>query len=255
MKHSLLFLGTGAADTSPRIAAEFPDCFRLDERRCSSVLLDRRILIDCGPHTLDALRIAGEDPAGITDLVLTHLHRDHYRPDAIARLAALTGMPLRIHFRAGAPVAVPEGALACPTELFREVPVGALRMTGFPANHDAFPMHLSFTDGETSFLYASDGAWFLGETVRAMRGLGYRAVFLDATVGDYTGDYRMGEHNSIPMLRLMVPSMRTLGILNGTSEVWLTHIAPTLHKGHDNLTEIARREGWQVAYDGLEIEI
>ena len=54
----LRFLGTGAADFSPLLETELRD--RLDDnaRRSSSVLIEGRFLIDCGPHVLDSMGLS-----------------------------------------------------------------------------------------------------------------------------------------------------------------------------------------------------
>ena len=41
--------------------------FDYDARRSSSILIDGEILVDCGIHTLDSLRIAGIDYDKISD--------------------------------------------------------------------------------------------------------------------------------------------------------------------------------------------
>ena len=78
---------------------------------------------------------------------------------------------------------------------------------------------------------------------------------LDATVGDYEGDFRVGEHNSIPMIRLMLASLSQLEIYKPDAKIYLTHIAPSLHKPHDQTVRALAPEGLLVAYDGLEVEI
>ena len=80
-------------------------------------------------------------------------------------------------------------------------------------------------------------------------------MVLDATVGDYEGDFRMAEHNSIPMIRLMLPSLKTGEIITENTKVYLSHLAPRLHKPHAETAEIVKKDGLFVAYDGLSIEI
>ena len=81
------FLGTGAADFSPLLETEFKNKLDHNIRRSSSILINDTVLVDCGPHTLDSLQLQGVDLSGITDLLVTHLHADHYDPDNIAKLA------------------------------------------------------------------------------------------------------------------------------------------------------------------------
>ena len=58
------FLGTCAADFSPRLTGDCKNRFDRDARRASCALINGRYLLDCGPHCPDSLRIAGIDPGG-----------------------------------------------------------------------------------------------------------------------------------------------------------------------------------------------
>ena len=90
-----LFLGTCACDFSPRLKDEFKDCFDKDARRASALLGNDAYLIDCGPHTLDSLRIAGKSMEPITDIFITHIHYDHFTAGNIAKIAEGKKKPLR----------------------------------------------------------------------------------------------------------------------------------------------------------------
>ena len=80
-------------------------------------------------------------------------------------------------------------------------------------------------------------------------------MVLDCTVGDYVGDLRLGEHNSIPMIRLMLASFKTTSIIKDDSVIYLSHIAPSLHVSHADTERVAREIGCLVAYDGLTTEL
>ena len=86
----ITFLGTGAADFSPLLETEYKNKLGLDQRRSSSILIEDQFLVDCGPHTLDSLRIQGLDASGITDLFVTHFHSDHYQHQLVQELASRT---------------------------------------------------------------------------------------------------------------------------------------------------------------------
>jgi hypothetical protein len=130
-------------------------------------------------------------------------------------------------------------------------------VTGMPANHaDAMnPQHFIFEIGEKKLFYGCDGGWLLNATYNYMRKQEFDLMVLDCTVGDYVGDFRLGEHNSIPMIRLMLPSFRTTGITTDQTAILLSHIAPSLHGPHAETEKIARDMGCILAYDGLTIEM
>ena len=93
------------------------------------------------------------------------------------------------------------------------------------------------------------------ETYYALKEAKLDLLVLDCTCGDYEGDYRIGEHNTIPMIRLMLPSLKSWGTLAENTQVYLTHLAPSLHKSHQDTVELVKADGLKVAYDGLRIEI
>lgn len=254
----ITFLGTCAYDYSPRLNGDLSDKFDLDARRSSSMLIDGTILVDCGTHTVNSLDIAKIPYSQITDIVITHLHCDHFEPENIAMIAKDRHAPLRIWVREDARLDdIPN------TEIRRmrlyeanEMPCGA-RVTGMLANHDAsaYPQHLLIEKDGKKIFYGCDGAWLLNQTYYHLNNKRLELAVLDCTMGDYDGDYRVGEHNSIPMLRVMLPSLKTVGIIDGHTKVYFSHLAPSLHAPHEKTAEIAHTIGAFVAHDGLEIEI
>ena len=132
-----------------------------------------------------------------------------------------------------------------------------ITVTGMDANHDAsaYPQHLLFKKNDKSIFYGCDGAWLLNTTYYALQNAKLDMMVLDCTTGDYEGDYRMGEHNSIPMLRVMLPSLRAFGVINEKTKVYFSHLAPSLHASHSETEKIANKMGAHVAYDGLQIQI
>jgi len=249
----LLFLGTGAADT---MHAVFPDNFdNKDNRRCTSSLLDGHVLLDCGPHTLQSLKIAGVDISTITDVIFTHLHKDHFDAEAVKTVAKAAKSPLHLWFVEGAELPQTENTVLHPVTPLKTYEGNGFTLVGLPANHGVPTIHPSIEIDCKKLLYALDGAWFPYEAVEYMKEKQYDTVVLDCTVGDYLGDYRMGEHNSVPMLRVMVPSLHTLGIINEKTQVVLDHLATCLHKPYAETCTLVKNDGFTVAFDGLKIQL
>lgn len=260
MEHTtrLMFLGTAAADFSPRLSTDCKDRFDKDARRASCLLIGKRCMVDCGPHALDSLRIAGADASEISDIFLTHLHSDHFNPENIAALTEGKRRALRLWVRRDAqlpPIANTE-LMRMPLQTVVRVSED-MTVEAVDANHDqqAFPQHFIFTLCGKQLLYALDGAWFLNASYRYLRNRNLDMAVLDATCGDYTGDYRAGEHNSIPMLRLLLPSLRTWGAINDRTRIYLSHMAPRLHLPHEETDALVSKDGMRAAYDGLELEL
>ena len=101
----LTFFGTCAADFDVALLAnEYKDKFGKDARRASCALLGGKYLIDCGPHALDALRIANVNLSQITDIFMTHLHSDHFNPANVQKIADAKSEKLRLWVREDAKV-------------------------------------------------------------------------------------------------------------------------------------------------------
>ena len=251
------FLGTCACDFSPKLENEFKYCFDKDARRSSSMLINDNILVDCGIHTLESLDIAKIPYEQITDILITHTHDDHFLPQNIEEIAKNRHVHLRLWVREDANIPEFKNVEIIKMKLITKYEKHGITVTGVPANHDqrTAPQHLLIEFGDKKIYYATDGAWIMCDALRYIRGANLALMVIDATIGDCEGDYRVGEHNSIPMIRHMLPSLKTNSIINENTKVYLSHIAPSLHKPHDETVEIARAFGADVAYDGLSTEI
>lgn len=249
------FLGTGAADFSPLLETEYRDKLGTDQRRSSAILIDDHILVDCGPHVLDSFRIQGLDPSRVTDLFVTHFHSDHFNRENVEKLASVTKSPLRIWYRADAAMDPVANSVLHPLLPGEKAVADGLETVALAANHTEYPLHYDFQLDGIRLFYGCDGAWVLNDTFYAMRGRNYDCMILDGTVGDYTGDYRLGEHNSIPMIRLMADSFRKEHVVAENGEIWLSHLARTLHKPHAETVKLLEKEEFHVACDGLTLNI
>ncbi len=257
--NTLQFLGTCAADFSPLLKTERKDVFDTELRRASCAIIDGHNLIDCGPHAIDALRVAGVALRDIDNLFCTHLHSDHFNRDNVAAVAGAAERRAPLHVWVREDAAFPDipGVVLHRMKLFTTYAVtDTLSVTGLSAIHDqkATPQWLLLEEQGKKLLYALDGAWFMNDTYYYLENKKVDTAVLDCTVGDYIGDYRLAEHNSIPMLKMMIPSMRTFGILDERSRVYASHMAQTLHDDYEK-TVAAAGDFFTVAYDGLTVTI
>lgn len=254
----ILFLGTSACDYSMKLKDEFENQFDFNARRSSSMIFNDRYLIDCGDHTLHSLRIAKVPYENITDIFITHLHSDHYNWENILTIAKSKKSKLRVWVRKNATIPPSDNVEIIKMSLWEKYVVSKnCFVTGLSANHDASacPQHFLFECEGKKMLYACDGAWFLNETWYRLKEAQLDMLVLDATCGDYLGDYRIGEHNSIPMIRVMLPSLKQWGTIVDKTEVYLSHLAPSLHAPHHETVELVKADGVKVAYDGLLVKI
>lgn len=227
------FLGTGAADWNG------PDA-RGEYRRLTSTLFDHELLIDLTEGALDQIR----PEERIQDVLITHSHDDHFSEKA---LLALKPRRVFVHESWAEEVRLP-GIEVCPLKVGEWARAGSFEVLPMPSNHSTARTHettLHYVlrrDGQ-DFLYATDGAWLLNRELKLMKGMKLCGVAIDATIGDgHEGDFRVFEHNSLAMIRIMAATMRQTGLLKADAPIFLTHMARTLHPCQEELEQAVRGE-------------
>ena len=230
----LHFFVTGAADwdiTRPDATENF--------RRFASLLTDGRLLIDPGPCLFEFEKTFGYRDlyAGVTDIVCTHRHSDHYSPQTRARLEAM-------------------GARFHDTNPWGVLELEHYTVRAYPANHRTAenPMHFvveSKDDGRRVF-YGCDGAWMFYETARALFALGrIDLMIFDCTIGDIRGDYRIFEHNDAVMAAEMKAAFEKI-----CPRFMVSHLARTLHPAkHGDAAAALSKYGLETARDNLIVEL
>lgn len=216
----IAFLGTGAADWHG-----------MDEkgeyRRNTCTCLDDCLLLDGNETVLDQIMAPGK----ISHVFYTHSHPDHF---SLAALKALA--PCRVYaHESWAGEIRGEGLDVTPLKIGEWVQAGDFSVLPLPANHSTEkpgekPLHFLLEKEGKTLLYATDGAWLLNEAHHLIGKRVLSAAVFDATIGDdCPGDFRVFEHNSLAMVRLMIETMRKTGRLAPDAPVFLTHFARTLH--------------------------
>ncbi len=246
------FLGTGAADwegTEP------------EYRRFSSMILDETIMLDAPDQALELLG------NGLPSSILyTHSHADHYSSAALRKLARLRkekGLPgLEVFAEKGwADSLFTEDLVLRKICAFQTIVTEGYTITALPANHvtsikEEQPLHYLIKKQTQQILYATDGAWMLRAAVNVLQQEGpLDALIIDATIGDHhEGDFRIFEHNSLPMIRMMKETLQQTGILKRETPIILTHLARTLHP-EASILEQSLQPPFVAARDGQTIWI
>ena len=255
----LIFLGTGTAGAKLCPEAEM----EAGRRRCTSLMIDGTILFDVALQSYDYAVKLGLDVSRITDVFVSHTHRDHYMKEALLSYAKSSRTKINLHCHVSSVHALnitdeeKELVNVCPHELFDTVEYGGARVTVLPANHmvgNDCPVHYIFEKDGKSLFYGLDGAWFCARTWEYMRkDIHLDAAILDSTVGDEPGNFRIGTHNTVPMLRLLITALAENGITNESSKIIASHIM-----GRDDDQEKIRLLedlGMIVMHDGMEITV
>ncbi|MBQ8428768.1 MAG: MBL fold metallo-hydrolase [Clostridia bacterium] len=252
------FLGTSAADFSLLRTTNCHDRFDKNARRASCILLNDSFLIDCGMHVLDSLRIAKKDISKISDVFITHFHADHFIQNHVEAIAEGKTTPLRLWCREDAQLPEIKNVEVIKMNEGESYHLAhAINVKAVYANHEesSFPQHYIFELNGKKVMYATDGAWISNRAFLCLRKAKLDVLVIDATCGDYMNDYRLAEHNSLPMLRMMMPFLKAAEIIHNETKIYLTHLAPSLHKPHDETQALVKDDGFIVAYDGMTFSV
>lgn len=260
----LLFLGTGAADWSPK--------HKTDNglyRRVSSALVNDDLLIDPGPSIYEFAEDCGSPDLykNVKNVILTHSHSDHFNAQTLIRLTKESKNEL--HFWAQ-PAAYDKLLAAAKED--DELPVFHIMTPGKPeivgdyeilpcfANHGdlpegEIPLNYIVKQGDRSFFYGSDSGWLMYETYKKIKKAKPNVMIFECTTGYAPGDERIFGHTSIAMIGIMMESIVAQKATAEDCRYFTTHMARTLHTTQEDTASRLAPFGVTPAYDGLKIEI
>ena len=282
----ITFLGTAAATACPLVFCRCAACRAAwtkggkDLRRRSSALIGEDLLIDLGPDLMSAAFAHGIDVSRVRFWLQTHSHSDHFDAghlitriseyatqgvlplDVCASSETLKHMSERLaREEDGATLLGTEwqarlNLRAHPMRHGDAVELGGRRITAIESNHDPADGSLLYAveEGGCAFLYATDtmhltdAAWALFRE----RKLRFDAVAIDHTYGPGTPG---GGHLCADEAAEEIARMRAEGVLKSGGRALATHIS---HEGmplHDELSRFAAAHGYEVAWDGMTLEI
>jgi len=262
------FLGTGAGDwfVPGKTSADYLP----GERRLTAAIMDDHIMLNAGPQGFDFCKTMGNDMSKITDVFVSHTHSDHFSEVNFTKFIDAAKEKITIWCEAGAVNNLRltpeqrERVNICAVPLFEQFEAAGYKVTAMPANHRVpgeKPVHFVFEKDGKSLFYGLDGGWFMADTWEFMRekwfgDTAFTAMILDSTVGDKDGDFRLGTHNSVPMLRLIVAALKENRMVKEDTMLYACHIARTLHDTDlAKVTKLFADFGMTVVNDGDIIEV
>ena len=280
------FLGTAAANAFPEAFCDCRNCAQARAlggrslRKRSAALINDDLLIDLGPDIMAASQIHGRPLHQVRYCLQTHPHADHLDlSHLLSRSPAygVLGAPVLEFYashetleRAAATferdlasfgLLTPEAQqhlnlkIQCikPMESFT---AGPYSVTAFPANHAPGMGALLYAieaNGHAVF-YGTDTAALFEQTWQVFRArkMRFNVVILDHTYGpEQPGSDHLSAHEVIEHAN----GMREEGVLDRGGRVLATHIAHEGNPAHDDLNAFAKAHGYEVAYDGLVVEL
>ena len=282
----ITFLGTAAANAFPEAFCRCKNCEQARRlggaslRKRSSVLVNEDLLIDLGPDIMAAAQMHAVSLSNVCYCIQTHPHADHLDLSHLLSRSpgyGTVGAPC-LHFYASQETLeraaqtfirdlAGESLLSADTqkylnlqmhaiEAYQPVTFGRYRVTAFPANHArgmGAMLYAVEADGQCIF-YGADTASLFEQTWQAFHGLNMRfdMAMLDHTYGP---DQPGGDHLSAHQVIEHVARMRKEGVLAPDGRAFATHIAHEGNPAHPELAAFAKQHGYEIAYDGLIVEV
>ena len=249
-------------------------------RKRSAALVNDDLLIDLGPDIMAASQLHGCSLTNVNYCLQTHPHADHldlshllsrspeygtigapclnfYASHETLQRAAQTFERDLAGYSLLSPDAEKHLNLKIhPIEPLQPFTFGDYRVTAFPANHAPTmgAMLYAIEAGRQCIFYGTDTAILPEKTWQAFHK--YQMRF-DVVILDHTyGPSRQGsDHLSAHQVIEHVARMRGKGLLTQNAHAFATHIAHEGNPAHPELTDFAKQHGYEIAYDGLVLEI
>lgn len=282
----LRFLGTSAAGGFPNPHCRCENCMTAREaggpsiRMMCSAMIDDDLFIDLGPDVSAACLRFDIDLANVRWTLQTHSHGDHLLPvHAAARAAswaAKGAQPMEWFVNSHSIETILAGNTKslqklsmvidddAPASLtlrtinpWQELEMGPYRVLTIPANHASAinPMLFAIEKDGRKLLYGSDTSC-LPEDIWpevARRGWAFDVVIFDHNDG-FTRP-NSPTHMGSEAVLAEYAKMRDLGIVNDSTRLYGTHIAHHSNSTHEVEDARAGEFGYQIAHDGMIVEI
>ena len=281
-----IFLGTSASEGYPNAFCACDNCEKARQaggpslRKRSSALIDGELLIDLGPDLMAASLQHGVSLANVRYCLQTHEHADHLDPSHFYSRSLFCGVidAPRLHYY-GSHNALTRAARILRSEdqtiglfdpgvserlnlsvygvePFQHLNVGPYQVYSLKANHapeTTAMLYLIERDGRVIF-YGTDTGEMPQATWDALENFGKRCdlVVLDHTFG-YKG--RSNGHMNSEQFLEQVARLRESGLLADNARIFATHLGHHSNPTHPELVSFASQHGYEVAYDGLTLEV
>lgn len=280
------FLGTAAANAFPEAFCQCQNCQQArllggpSLRKRSALLINDDLLLDLNPDIMVASQIHGCPLTNVRYCLQTHPHADHLDLSHLLSRSpdfGTVGTPI-LNFYASAatlqkadeiferdlagysllsPQAETELRLKIhPVEPFHPFTFGKYRVIAFPANHapNMGAMLYAVESGGRTIFYGTDTGTLLAETWQAFHQfqLQFDLVILDHTYGPGQSG---SDHLAAQQVIEHVQRLRREDLMKPSARAFATHIAHEGNPAHPQLVAFATPNGYEVAYDGLVLEI
>ena len=274
----LTYLGTAAAEGAPALFCYCAHCREARRlggkniRTRSQSLVNDDLLIDLPPDTYHHFLQHGIEGDRIPYLLITHPHSDHfyvnellfrrgaYAHDLREPVLRVYGSQQSLDKLIALHGHVPSGLSFTVLAPYGTVDVGPYRVTPLPARHmpdapGAAYNYIIARDGKTLY-YAHDTGLPFDEAFAFVekQKFCFDLVSMDCTCGDMQVSDN-AKHMGVENNRHMVDRLREMGAITPDTVCVINHFSHNCDPLQGRLEALVTPMGWQVAYDGFEVNV
>ena len=280
----ITFLGTSAATSFPLVFCKCRVCKNArvrkgkDIRKRASLLINDDLLIDFGPDVTTSAAMYNIDLTKVKYILQTHGHSDHfdaghlvtrlkeYASENVEHISLFASKETINALDKRLKAEEPDADLCDANWLNRLcmdikylnsgdcVTIGDYFVTPLESLHDVSENSLIFIINfnnrnimyGTDLLRISESVW---NTLKALR---LDLIILDHTYG---AGYNAGGHLDAGQVTDIILRMKAEKIIDENSLVYATHISHEGNDIHDEMEKLSKKNGYYIAYDGLEINM
>ena len=271
------FLGTAAAEGIPALFCDCRVCQNArkvggkEVKTRSQAIVDDKILIDFPADTYMHALYGGLDLISIRHCIITHGHSDHlYERDFWCRNKSIgngsvEGTTLDVYLTSATremanefyePKVQKDRVRLNTIKAFEPFVIEDYRIIPVRAYHDPTtePVFYIIEHGDKTLLYANDTGYFFEEVWEYLANYErkFDMISLDCT-GMLLPDHRHS-HMGLSVNVEVVERLRRMGLCHDKTRVYVNHFSHNGKATHEELVIEAAKYGFDVTFDGCEVE-
>jgi len=246
-------------------------------RKRASILINDDLIIDLGPDTQTAMAMYDKDMSKIKYLLQTHIHTDHYdesllctrnpymvmqghnKLEIYAHADCLKVMSDRVNKYEDADLLSIEGRSklnVCSHALKagEVVEVGNYKIKAIETTHDIENGSLLYvvSQNNKNTFYATDTPALTENALNQLKRIKLDALIMDHTFGNIEYSF---SHLNEKLFMEQIEKLKQIKCIDNNTKIYGTHISHDGMSYHEEIEQRAISNGYNIAYDGLEIDI
>lgn len=246
-------------------------------RKRASKLINDDLIIDLGPDSQSAMMQYDKNMGNIKYLLQTHIHTDHYdegllctripymamknhnKLEIFAHAICLDIMSNRVNQFEKADLISEEGSnklnVHCNSVNSGDIfEFGNYKVKAIETTHDVKHGSLLYVvqEGDKTLFYATDTPELTENAIEQLKNYKLDCIIMDHTFGNV--DYSFSHLNESLFIK-QLEKLKSYNIICEDTLIFGTHISHDGMPYHEQAEEIAIKNGYHIAYDGMEIEI